>query len=811
MHSLFKDIRYAVRGLIKHPGFAAIAVLTLALGIGANTAIFSVVDALLLRSPSGVGNPEQLVLVTWDNTGLGPSYPDYVDYKDHNSTLSGLATFSPSTLHLSTGTEATRVSGSLVSGNYFNVLGVRAVTGRLLSTEDDVASGANPVAVLSQELWRRQFKAPANIVGQTIRLNGYPFTVIGVAASGFNGVETGHNTDVWVPISMAAQADPTLAGARDSRTARGWLRAFGRLKSNVTPEQAQAELSAVALTLAQTYPATNKGVGINVIPSLGLGPGQRREARNFTGLLAAVAGLVLLIACANVANLLLARGQARQKEIAVRSALGATRLRLIRQLLTESLLLAACGGALGAFLAYWLSGPLKNFVAFGRGNYQTLELGLDLNVLGFTLLIAFVTGLVFGLVPAFQAARADLTPVMKQSTPGSAKIKINGILVVGQIAISVVVLIAAGLLVRTLQNAQSVDPGFNVDQVLTASFDLGKQGYNESQGRQFYARVIERVEALPGVRSASLAFTVPLNDKSWNTRVRADNQPPDVSPLAVDYNIVTPSYFRTMEIAFLAGRDFSTSDDSKSPDVVILNETLARQLFPGENPLGRRVVRFIRGEPKFPLEVVGVVKDARYQQLTEQQRPQMYLPSLQQYRPLMTLHVRSSSSGGDVTAAVRREVQTLDSNLPLFDVQLLADQLQASLSPQRSIVVLIGTFGILALALASVGLYGVLAYTVSRRTREIGIRMALGAQSRAVVKLVVVRGMKLAFLGVGVGLVTAFAVTRLLEKMLFGVRPADPLTFMSISIGLLVVALLACWVPARRATRVDPLLALRNE
>jgi macrolide transport system ATP-binding/permease protein len=814
MGLLIKDIKHSIRGLWKRPGFAAIAVLTLALGIGANTAIFSVVNALLLRPPSGVEKPEQLVLATWDNSGLGPSYPDYIDYRDRNSVLAGLATYSPTKFHLSFTGEAERLSGSLVSGNYFSLLGVKAVKGRILLPNDDTAAGANPVAVVSDALWRRRFNAEPNIVGQTIRLNGYPFTIVGVAAPEFVGVETGRSNELWIPVSMAGQVDKTLTDANSSRTARGWLRAFGRVKPNISDEQAQSEIAAIALTLAAIYPDTNKGVNLTLVPNLGLGPGQRKEALNFTSLLAAVAGLVLLIACANVANLLLARGQSRQKEIGIRLALGATRLRVIRQLLVESLLIALLGGLLGLFLAFWLSEPLRYFVAFGKGDYQALHLGLDKSVFAFTLLIAIVTGLIFGLIPALQATNTDLTPVLKnaaRSGHGKLRIKLNELLVIGQIAISLVVLIAAGLFVRTLQKTQAVNPGFNAERVLTTSIDVGKQGYSEAQARQFYRQVVERIEALPGVRSVSMSYSVPLTDGTWNTRVRAANQSSDVAPLPVDYNIVTPRYFATMEIPFISGRDFSLADEAQAPGVVILNETLARRLFPNENPVGVRLTRFISGEPKFSLEVVGIVKDSKYQQLTEDPQPQMYLPSFQQYRPMMTLQVRGENNPHDLLAAVRREVQSLNGNLPTFNTRLLSDQLQASLSPQRSSVVLIGTFGLLALALASIGLYGVMAYTVSQHTREIGIRMALGAQSGAVLRLVVSRGMKLALIGVTIGLLAAFALTRLMRSYLFGVAPTDLLTYTTVAVVLLMIALIASYVPARRAMKVDPLVALRYE
>jgi macrolide transport system ATP-binding/permease protein len=810
---LWQDLRYGARMLLKQPGFTLIAALTLALGIGANTAIFSVVNALLLRPPAGVEQAERLVSVTSEGSSLGPSYPDYIDYRDRNTTFAGLAVFSPTTLHLGAGGEAERIPATLVSGNYFTVLGVKTARGRTLITDDDTAPGANPVTVISDGLWRRRFNADPNIVGQTVRLNGYPFTVIGVASPEFIGVEIGRATDAWIPISMAAQADPTSAGSPHTRVARGWLRAFGSLKPNVSLEQAQAELSSLALELERSFPDTNKGVGVRLIPHLGLGPAQRNDARNFTSLLAAVAALVLLIACANVANLLLARGQRRQKEIGIRLALGATRLRLIRQLLIESLMLSLLGGALGAFVAFWLSNPLKNFVAFGQENYHALDLSLDTRALGFTFFIAVVTGLLFGLIPALQAARTELTPVLKdaaRSGRGKLRINLSSLLVIGQIALSLVVLIAAGLFVRTLQKAQSVHPGFNAGQVVTASLDVGKQGYSESQGRQFYRQIIERVEALPGVRSASMAHTVPFTDRTWNTRVRAESQA-NAAPLPVDYNVVSPRYFATLEIPFVSGRDFNAAGEPQAPGAVILNETLARRLFPGENPIGKRLIRYIRSEPKLSLEVVGVVKDAKYQQLTEQPRPQMYLPSPQQYRSVMTLHVRTERDPGELLAAIRREARSLDGNLPIFNAGLLSEHLRASLAPQRSVVALIGTFGLLALALAGIGLYGVMAYTVSQHTRDIGVRMALGAQTGDVLKLVVRQGMALALIGLVIGLIASLGLTRLTKTLLYDVSPTDPLTFAVIAVLLLLVALLACWIPARRATKVDPLIALRSE
>ena len=810
---LWQDLCYGTRMLAKRPGFTLIAVITLAIGIGANTAIFSVVSALLLRPPAGVAQPEGLVLVTWDSTGLGPSYPDYIDFRERNTSLAGLATFGPTAVHLSERGEPERLAGSYVSGNYFEVLGVRAAMGRVLLQHDDGAAGSDPVTVISHSLWRRAFNSDPNVVGKTVRLNGYPFTVLGVASPQFTGVETGRTTDIWMPISMAGVIDPTLTRSNGNRTARGWLRAFGRLKPNFTLDQARADLTSVARSLETTHPETNKGVGIALIPNLGLGPSNRNDARKFAGMLTAVAGLVLLLACANVANLLLARGQSRSREIGIRLAIGASRHRMIRQLLTESLLLATLGGVAGVFLALWLSQPLSNFVAFGQEQSPVLNLTPDKSVLGFTSLIVLLSGLLFGLVPAFQAARTDLTPVLKEtprSSGGKGRIKISGVLVAAQIAVSLVVLVAAGLFIRTLQKAQAVQPGFKAEEVVTASLDVGKQGYTEDRGRGFYRQIIERVEVLPGVRSASLAQTVPLGGPSWRTRVRAE-QTLDAAPVPVDYNIVTPRFFATLGIPFISGRDFSEADGPQSPGVVILNETLARRLFPGENPLGKHVVRYIAGKPVFSLELVGIVRDAKYRSLTEPPIPQMYLPSSQQYRSLMTLHVRTDGNSGEVLAAVRREVKALDTNLPVFNASVLVEQLRATLSPQRSAVVLIGIFGMLSLVLASIGLYGVMGYTVSQDAREIGVRMALGAERKDVLKHVLKKGMTLALTGVAIGSIVSLALTRLIESQLFEVSPTDPLTFGGVALILTLTALVACWIPALRATRVDPLVALRTE
>ena len=816
LEEILQDVMYGARLLKKKPAFSIVAVLMLTLGIGANTAIFSVINDLLIKPPAGIDHPEQLSMVTWDNTGLGPSYPDYLDYRDASETLAGLATFSSVILHLSIGSDAERIQGALVSGNYFDVLGVAAARGRVLTPDDDTAAGANAVAIISDGLWKRLGSDPG-IVGRTLRLNATTYTVVGVAPAEFHGIETGRRPDVWLPLSMAAQAEPAVTTSRTTRVARGWLRTFARLKSGAALSEAQAELSGIARSLEESHPETNKGVGIRLISRPGLGPRERSDAMNFTGMLAVVTGLVLLIACANVANLLLARGHERRKEIGTRLALGASRSRVIRQLLTESILLAVLGGALGVCLAVWLERPLRALISIGDIDLQSLDANPDIRVLGISFLIAISTGILFGIVPAIHAARAEITHVMKPPVAGHARISVNvkGLLVIAQVALSLVILVAAGLLLRTLQKAQSVQPGFNAEHVLMARVDAGRQGYSEAQGRQLYRQLIDRIQAVPGVREASIAHVIPLKDPTWRTRVQSASLPIESEHVGVDYNIVGPGYFTAMGIPFVAGRDFdrhpASTDENGDSSVAILNETLSRRLFPNEDPIGKQMIRFSGGKPRYRLEVIGIVKDSKYRELTEPPTAQMYLPSFHQYRPAMTLLVRSDGHPIDLIDGIRREVQIVDPSTKLFETQVLSNLVRASLDPQRSAVTLIGTFGMLGLVLAGLGLYGVMAFLVSQNTREIGIRIALGAERSDVIGLVLKNAAFLVVSGIGTGLMGAFLLTGLLKKLLFDVSTTDWITFISVPLLLSAIALLAAWIPARRATRVDPIVALRCE
>jgi predicted permease len=821
METVWQDLRYGVRTLWKSPGFTLVSIVVLALGIGANTTIFSVVNALLLRPPAGVRSPARMVLLgrTMDGQDFDTfTYPDYVDYRDQSTVFAGVSAFFDTPLHLSTGSDALRVPGTLVSGNYFEVLGADAARGRTLRPEDDREPGAHPVAVISDGLWRRRFGADPNVVGQNVSLNGQPFTVVGIARPAFVGTETDHASDVWLPLAMYRQAIPDHFADTNPLTERQatWLSAFARLKDNVRPAQAQAELDTIAHRLADAYPESNEHKGATISPGLGFDPNQRRDVQQLTTMLMAVVGLVLLIACANVANLLLARGVTRHKELGIRLALGAGRGRLVRQLLTESLLLAVLSGAAGLFVALWTSDLLASFIpaeALGGGT-ATIDLHPDRNVLLFAIGVSLLTGLIFGLIPALQTSRPDVMTVLKQTgTPSSVRVRsrLRGALVVTQIALSLVLLVCAGLFVRTLRNARAISPGFNTSHVLVAALDLGRQSYKQPQAELFYAQLTERVRALPGVEAASLAEMLPLGGGSLGTVIQLEGQPADAPGVNVDFNNVAPDYLRTMEIPLKLGRDFSARDTAAAPGVVIVNETLARKLWPNESPIGKRFIMPKGMTERATVEVVGVAADTKYRTLFERPRLYMYVPYAQNFSAAMRLHVRASGDPETLRAAVAHEVQTLDRNLPLSGVKTLREQLNSSLTQQRVAATLVAVFGLLALALAAVGLYGLLAYTVSQRTHEIGVRLALGAQTGDVLRLVLRDGLRLALLGIAVGLLIAAGVTRLLASLLYGVSALDPLTYGGVALALIVVALIASYVPARRATKVDPMVALRYE
>ena len=810
------DLRFGARLLRRSPGFTVTAALMIALGIGANTTIFSVLNALLLRPLSGMVRPDELVMIGRTQNGQGFdtfSYPDYVDYRAGARSLSAVAASFVTAAHLSTGGASERVRAELVSGNYFSTLGTRAAAGRLLRRDDDGAPGANTVVVLSFGVWERRFGSDPGVVGKSVRIDGVPYTVVGVTEPGFNGVRTVDVVDVFVPIAMAGQLMGRAGGGLLSERGAVWLQLFGRLAPNVTTATAESELGTIAAELRRRYPDTNKGRGVRLSTGIGLDPEERRDVRTFMSILVGVVGLVLLIACANVANLLLARGSARARELAVRASLGASRSRLVRQLLAEGVLLAMLGGVAGLVLGVWSLRLVRRLPIFDDA-FGALATGIDGRVLAFTVGAMMLSGTLFALPPAFRTSRVDLVTTLRLGTPGSGdfRSRLRSSLVVAQLALSLVLLVAAGLFVRTLQAFYRVEPGFETRHVLIATVDAELQGYDEPRGRRLFNDLEERVRGLPGVRNAAFAAMVPLGGGGWDTRVfAADAKPaPDDPGIKTDVNAVTPAYFATLGMRVVSGRAFTAADRDGAPNVAIVNDAFAARLWPGRNPVGQRFRVGREGEEV--LEVIGLVRTAKYRGLDESPRPFFYRSFAQAYVPSMTLHVRTASDDPyTVLQSVRRELDGIDRDLPLSRVMTLAERLDRSLGAQRTAAMLVGIYGMLALVLAAVGLYGSMAYAVSRRTREMGVRMALGAREAEVRRHVIAGALRVALVGTAIGLAAAVPATRLLRSQLFGVSPVDPATLVSVVVILAAASVAAAYVPARRATRVDPVIALRSE
>ena len=814
------DLKFAVRQLLKNPGFTAVAVLTLAFGIGANTAIFTLIDAVLLKMLP-VKDPEQLVVLAAATAGKKPqtifSYPMFQHLREGDSVFSGMFAYCGAHLNLSVGGTTQRIVGELVSGNFFSVLGLTPFRGRLFSDEDDQAPGAHPVAVVSYNFWKNRLAEDPTWLGKTIHLNGYPFTLVGVAPPSFFGVEVGSTRDVWVPMMMQAQMLPGTSRLEDPHA--WWLSIMSRLKPGVTERQAQASTDILFQHINQEAFANPKDQflldrRIQLLPgSKGLSRLREQFSRPLL-ILMITAGVVLLIACANIANLLLARAAARQQEIVMRLSLGAGRLRLIRQLLTESLLLSLLGGLLGLILAFrgtdFLLGCLpQRFIPAG------IELHPDWLVLGFTLGLSLLSGVLFGLMPALQAARSNLTPALRNEVSvqvgGFRPFRLRKMLVITQVALSLALLIGAGLFVRTLQNLKRLDVGFNPEKVLLFSMNPGLNGYDTNQVKSFYGLLISRVQMLPGVQSASFAGNALLSgDFSADALAVEGYQPRPKEDMSTLVNFVEPRFFETIGMFLRLGRDFAPQDDERGPKVAVINETFARDFFGQENPIGRRIGV---GKKMADTEIVGVIRDTKYRNLREQPPRTVYLPFQQSRRPSAerTLYVRTAIDPNNMVATVRREVQALDRDLPLYNVMTMTKQVDQSLVQERLVAQLSSAFGGLALLLACVGLYGLMTYTVMGRTREIGIRMALGAARGHVLWLILKDTLWLMGVGLGVGLALTFALTRWVSSLLYGITGTDPVIFSSVSLLLLTVALLATWLPAQRAAKIEPMEALRYE
>jgi predicted permease len=805
--------------LAKSPLFASVAVVSLALGIGANSAIFSLVNTALLK-PIPVAEPDRVAAVYMTdqrNPGNLPlSHLNYKDLRDQNQVFTEMAAFTFAQVNWSTGNQSEQIPVQVVSGNYFSLLGAQPAIGRGFVQEEDLK--ATPVAVVSYGFWERSLGADASIVGRTLRLNRTPFTVVGIAPRGFTGTLLGGGPSAWVPMSMHDVVQPNFDWYEERRGL--FLFAFGRLKPGITVGEANANLRAVFASLEQAFPTDNKGRSAGAWPLLDarLNPGGQGGVQvvQISAILMAVVGIVLLIACANIANLLLARANRRRKEIAIRLALGAGRRRLVRQLLTESLLLGVIGGALGLLLAFWL---VDTLVATQLPLPLPIDdnLALDSRVLIFTTLLALITGLLFGLVPALQASRPDVVPILKnESVPGGsprrgwgAVLNLRQALVVAQIALSLVSLIAAGLFVRSLQQSQQIDTGFERKGVLVMAFNLGREGYTPERGQVFYQQIAERVSGLPGVRHAAVAQSAPLTGGLSRSVFPEGADTTTRGRILVQVNSVTPGYLEALDIPLLRGRDFTPADTAGTPFVVIVNETMAQRFWPGEDAIGKRFKFF--GDNEFTT-IIGIARNAKYNGVAEDPIPFIYQPLRQNYSPAAVLHVRADGDAAALTPAIRREVQQLDPTLSVFNIRTLDDQVANSLAPLRVNVILMTTFGALALLLACIGLYGVSSYSVTQRTREIGVRMALGASRSSVLRLVLAHGAALVFAGLIIGLLIALPLASIVpDDLLTNIRVRDPWTFTLTAAMLAVVALVATYFPARRATKIDPLTALRTD
>ena len=811
MGSLGQDLRYGWRQLWKRPGFTALAILSMALGIGANTAIFSLIDTVLLR-PLPVRDPAQLIAVDGqlDNGSQFTlqSYPNYKDYRDRNTVFSGLLAYRFVVASLSHNGVNERVWGFDVSGNYFDVLGVKPALGRGFLSEEDQTQGSQPVVILSYACWQKRFGGNPSIIGQKILLNTHPFTVVGVGPKGFVGTEVAYAPEFWVPMMMAKEIEPgsTWLDQRESDN----LFVIGRLKPGTSVEQAKAHLDVLTEQIAKEHPKENAGRRVLLMPPGLFIPNIRNSIFAFSGLLAVVGALVLLLACVNLANLLLARATERRKEIGIRLAVGASRSRLVRQLLTESVLLSLAGGGVGLLVALWTN----QFVASIRLPTDIallFDLRIDWRVLVFTLALSLLTGIAFSLIPALQSSKPELVPALKDenSFAGFRRSRLRNGLVIAQIALSLVLLISAGLIVRSLQAAQQMRPGFNPENAVALSFDLGLQGYDDARGRAFYRRVMERAAAIPGVRSVAATDVLPLAlDYSSNT-IYIEGQPvrsKSEMPLAIPYS-ASPGFFKTMGMT-LRGRDFLPNENQKDSRVAVVNETFARRFFPGQDPIGKR---YNHSGPNDPFwQITGVVPDGKYNTLGEEPKAVVYRP-LRYFDSQFTLVARTAGDARAVLAELRRAIQELDPTLPIYDAKTLTEHMNIPLFPAKMAAGILAGFGGLALLLAAVGIYGVMSYVVAGRRREIGLRMALGAQAGDVLKLILGQGMLLAIVGTLIGLTIGLGGTRLLKTLLYGVSAADPMTFVVVTALLGSVTFLACWLPALRATRVDPMHALRAE
>jgi predicted permease len=814
MRSLLQDIRYAWRTLLNSPGFTFVAVLTLALGIGANSTVFSWINSTLLNPIPGARTAHMVAV-----TGVGDvdlehflSYPDFVDLRERSHSFSGMMASTIDNIDLTGVGRPEKVWSALVSTNYFDMLGVRPVLGRGFTPDEEKNVGGSPVAVISYDLWQSRFGGLQSAVGTIVRVNRHPYTIVGVTPRGFQGNQTGLRVQMWIPLVMVKDLVMNAENSFYNRDDH-WLLAYGRLQPGVSEQQAREELNLLIQQIAQQYPESHRGRNeIEVLPLWRSRFGANYYLYILLPMLLAIAGAVLLLACANVANLLLVRSVSRRREISIRLALGAGRWRLVRQLMVESLMLALAGGGLAVLLTTWSAGMLSRFFP-----PSSLPIFLDVRagraVLLATLAISVITGLVFGILPALRSSRLSPVTVLKEEagsvSGGLRKARLSSALVVVQLALSLLLLVCAGLFLRTFRAEQKFDVGFNANGVLLTTYDLFSQGYDQEKGREFDRKLLAKLRMLPGVESTTLSNWIPLGFLVRSSVIQPEGYTaqPHESMLIAGSN-VGPSYFHTMQIPLIAGRDFRDDDTEKSQPVIVVNESFTKRYWPGQQALGKRVY-VDEGHDWYT--IVGVARDSSYSDLRDTHVPFVYLPVFQAYASGLTVHARTTGDAMALGSVVEKAIHELDPNLPVFDVGTLRDHIGAVTVNSRIAGTSVGAFGLLALVLAAVGIYGVIAYTTRQRTREIGIRMALGAQRMQVLQLVLGQGLRLTVIGLAIGLAMSLALTRLLGSLLFGVTPTDLATFAGVTILLCAVALGACYIPAHRATSVDPMVVLRYE
>ena len=811
MSTLLSDIRYSLRSLLKNPGLTTAAILSLGLGIGANTTIFTWVQSVLFRPIPVAADPATIRIAAMENRegqSRSWSYPNYDDFRDR-ATLIDIVGQDDLSFNVAVDETAERAYGGMVSGNFFQVMGLGAAAGRLLTPQDDVTPGAHPVAVISYAYWQRRFNGDPAVVGKQITVNNTPITIVGVAPRGFIGSFLGVSSALWVPMAMQREM---TGGDRLEQRGNGWMQVLVRLKPGVAQEQAQAEATSIMTQLASEHPQFNEGRRVRILQTWQAPFGAATVLTPILAVLSILVALVLIIACANVANLLLSKAVGRRREIAVRLSLGASRLRLVRQLLTESLILAFTAGMLGVLMAYW---TMDLIMAFAPPVDMPLDLGLrmDLTTLLFAVGVSAITGVLFGMAPALQASSPTTINALKEEgrtgSGGRATGRLRSALVVAQVAVCLVLLVGATLFLRSFIAAQSISPGFDAARLVTASMDMFPSGYTGARHREFQRRAVDAVRALPGVQSAAFGSRIPLGFGGNNSTllsvdgyVARENE-----EVVINYITVGPGYFATLGIPVRAGREFTDADTAENPWTIVVNEAMARRYWPDGNALGR-TVRF----GKNPAEVVGIVADSKYNAINERPVPQLFFSIIRNQSSTLRLFVRTGGDPGPLVAEVRNAIRAIDPNLPIYDARTLTEHMQGAVFAQRMAADLLGAMGVLALLLAAIGLYGVMAYAVSQRTQEMGIRLALGASPSALLSMVVRQGMKLTSVGLVIGLVlalAAFGSIGAVRTLLPGISPLDPMTFVLVPLALAAIAFLATFMPARRAGRVDPVVALR--